>query len=104
MFGLGSRLAAAARHFFGSADHAPRVAAPPQRPRTVEMPTPAGRTPETWLSPGRWYRARDAEAYLGRRAMAPGSASTLKKAMRARRIANGTQGFDSMRDAKGARR
>lgn len=79
----------------GAAAPEPPSATPP-RPTTVEMPTPGGEHRRRRPTRSRADRLEESAGYRLRRDMSAGSASTLKKAMRARRIENGTRGWDSM--------
>lgn len=85
------------RRFFGR-DSAAEATGPaaPKRPKTIEMPTPGGEHRRRRPTSTSDSRILEAAKYRGRRDMAAGTASTLKKAMRARRIENGTRGFDTM--------
>lgn len=90
MFRIPARLAASASSFLG---HLPFVAPfGAGKARHVEPAKTSRRTADE--------RRLDAERRRARYDLAAGKASTLKKAMRLRRIENGTQGWDSM----GARR
>lgn len=85
------------RRFFGHDNAADATgSAAPKRPKTIEMPTPGGEHRRRRPTTASDSRILEAAKYRDRRDMAAGSASTLKKAMRARRIENGTQGYDNM--------